>query len=118
MKQSIKFILLAFTTLSVQVSKAAQYEPEVKQTALYVYLQDTAFFHNYIAATKEVYLYSNPDLTSKTKTKLPQDVALSVTKKSGDFVYGKFSISSNKSFKGWFLLSDLKEILFTAPKIN
>ena len=52
MKQSIKFILLAFTTLSVQVSKAAQYEREIKQTALYVYLQDTAFYHNYIAATK------------------------------------------------------------------
>ena len=121
MGQLIKFILLSITTFSVQVSKAGQNEHVEKTTFHFIYYNyqnDTTFYGNYIAASKKAYLYSKPNLISKTKTKFPQKVWLNVTKKSGDFVYGEFNISSTESFKGWFRLSDLKAISFTAPKTN
>ena len=80
--------------------------------------QDTAFIKNYIVGNKVAYLYDKPNLASKTKIKIPKNVMITTIRRSGNFEYGDFSVSSTKSFKGWFLVSDLKGIMFAPPKTN
>lgn len=120
MKRTIQITLTAFTSFSFLTVKAENFKSKFSRPEINHFnnLQDTPFYSNYTAAIENAYMYSKPDSNSKTKIKFPTDVALSVTKKSGNFVFGKFSISSNRSYKGWFLLKDLNEIRFTPPKIS
>jgi hypothetical protein len=80
-------------------------------------LIDTVFFRNYICE-RTAYLYLKPSLNSRTKTRIPKNVGITTINESGEFEYGSFNVSSNKSFKGWFLKTDLKRLLFTPPKTD
>lgn len=80
--------------------------------------QDESFNGNYMAKFKKVCMYSKADSTSKTKIKMSDNILLIVTKKSGEFVYGEFSVSSDKSYSGWFRLKDLTEVKMVAPVIS
>lgn len=84
----------------------------------YQNLQDTDFIKNYIVGNEVAYLYTKPNLASKTKIKIPNNVGITTIKKSGNLEYGSFNVSSTKSYKGWFLISDLKSIMFTPPKVD
>jgi hypothetical protein len=78
--------------------------------------QDTNFIKNYFTFNKNTYLYTKPNLNSKTKIKVPNNVMITTINKSGQFEYGKFNVSSTKSFRGWFLISDLQVMKLTPPK--
>ena len=78
--------------------------------------QDTIFIKNYVC-NKTAYLYSKPNLASRTKIRIPKNVMITTINKSGDFEYGDFDVSSNKTFRGWFLKSDLQIISFAPPKV-
>ena len=92
------------------------YVPTIAQERIIKH--DTIFIKNYITANKKSYLYSRPNIASKTKIKIPNDVMITTINKSGNFEYGSFSISSNKNYRGGFLVTDLKGIGLTPPIIN
>ena len=79
--------------------------------------QDTAFIKSYIPSNKISYLYSEPNVAAKTKIRIPHNIFITTIRKSGNFEYGDFSVSSTKKFKGWFMVSDLKKIVMTPPKV-
>lgn len=78
-------------------------------------IQETSFVGNYMAKGNKVFVYEKPNSKFKTTTKLPKNIFMLTSKKSGDFVYGEFELSTNKKIKGWFKLKDLKEIFFVPP---
>ena len=80
-------------------------------------LEDTIFIRNYFCK-KTAYLYSKPSLSFKTKIKIPKNVGITTINESGNFEFGNFNVSSNKTFRGWFLKSDLQSLSFTPPKTN
>lgn len=104
--------------LSVLILVAIASLSSLKVTAQHQGSQDTMFIKNYIAANKTAYLYAKPDSASKTKIRIPQNVMITTIQRSGKFEYGDFSVSSTKTFKGWFLISDLKGMMLTPPKDN
>jgi hypothetical protein len=121
MKNLIKLFLIIITFIFFLKSIAREREAIVQKfsfTSLYHNFQDTAFIRNYIAANKIGFLYAKPNLASKTKIRIPKNVGITTIRRSGNFEYGDFSVSSNKSYKGWFLISDLQGIIFTPPKTN
>jgi hypothetical protein len=79
--------------------------------------KDTIFIKNYFPTEKVSYLYSKPNISAKTKIKIPPKVMVTTINKSGNFEYGDFSVSSNKSYRGWFLVSHLQRVVFTPPKV-
>lgn len=105
---------LSLSSLSRQIKLTRQEHPP---TGLKQGLEDTIFIRNYICK-KTAYLYSKPSLSAKTKTKIPKTVMITTINESGDFEYGNFNVSSNKSFTGWFLKSDLQSLSFTPPKTD
>jgi len=121
MKNLIKLFLIVTTFVFSLKSIAGERERIVQKfflNSLCHNFQDTTFIKNYIAANKIAFLYANPNLASKTKIRIPKNVMITTIKRSGNFEYGDFSVSSTKNFKGWFLISDLQGIIFTPPKTN
>jgi len=112
MKQISKLFLIIFIIGSCTHVKANFF----KNMGDYSYPQDTVFYGAYTANSDSVYMYSEPNLSSLTKTKFPKHVVLSVTKKSGNFIYGKFNLSANENFEGWFLVAQLRQIFIAPPK--
>ena len=120
MKKYIAFILIALS-LTFLLSSVSHQNNLTKTENLITNpkknLEDTLFIRNYVCK-KTAYLYSKPTLSSKTKIKIPKQVGITTINESGDFEYGNFNISSNKSFRGWFLKSDLQSLSLTPPKTN
>ena len=113
-----KLLLIVIISISSLKSMASQRQAltsEIIFSAVRQSFQDTTFIKNYVSANKSGYLYSKPNLSSKTKIKIPQNVMITTINRNGKFEYGDFNISSTKKFKGWFLISDLKGITFTPP---
>ena len=81
-------------------------------------LQDTVFIKNYVIRNSNSYLYIKPNLKAKSKVRIPTNVTITTINKSGNFEYGNFNVSSNKSYRGWFLVTDLNGITFSPPKIT
>lgn len=121
MKNLIKLFLFLITSFSFLNSNAKQSENSATKNlncVSYYNFQDTAFIKNYLLANKIAYLYAKPNLASKTKIRIPKNVMITTINRSGNFEYGDFSVSSNKSFRGWFLISDLQGIIFTPFKVD
>lgn len=121
MKNLIKLFAIAITCTSSLTSIAAQPEivtMKIPPTSRNHNFQDTIFIKNYLRGNKVAYVYANPNATSKTKIKIPKNVMITTITRSGNFEYGSFDVSSTKTYKGWFLISDLQEIRFTPPKID
>ena len=120
MKNLIKVFLIGLISIFSMKAIAWHKEsikPENSFKALRYNFQDTIFIKNYVC-TKTAYLYSKPNLASKTKIKIPKNVMITTINRSGDFEYGDFSVSSNKSFRGWFLKSDLQSMFLSPPKTH
>ena len=113
-----KLLVIALIIISSLKSTAAQRQAlasEILFGADGMSFQDTTFFKSYVAANKSGYLYSKPNLSSKTKVKLPGKTMITTINRVGKFEYGDFSVSSTKKYRGWFLITDLKSITLTPP---
>ena len=120
MKQFFKVVLLIFAVFLLQYSMANKITKAsifTNKTVSVIEQIDTNYRNGFIVKSKKTYLYSQPNSKYRTKAKFPQNSILAATKKSGDFVFCEYNTSTNCTNTAWFLLSDLKEMRFTPPKI-
>ena len=113
--QSILPALIFFLTatqISFPALKSLHYE-----CTKTINIQESDFSGTYVAKRKTAFMYKNPDSKSKTDVKLDESTFLSVTKKSGNFVFGTFRVSDEERESGWFRLKDLEKIKFIPPKV-
>ncbi len=108
--------LISIVLLSSMTWQKKCINPKYCFDASHCNFQDTNFIKNYFTFSKNTYLYTKPNLNTKTKIKVPNNVMITTINKSGKFEYGNFNVSSTKSFRGWFLISDLEVMKLTPPK--
>ena len=91
-----------------------------------VEINDSTDFENYFVETDTAYFYARADSNAKMKTYLTKNEWTIICKKNGEFGYAVRSLDSNIITpmwtdsiepKGWLKLRDLKQLLFTPPKI-
>jgi len=116
-KKSMYFIFFISGILFITFAKIDTQKSDTLNLSAKEVTSDSLVIGNYLISVDRSYFFNSPDLQSKSEKYVSKDELVEVYKISGDFVYAGYKPPAENQIKGWLLLKELKQIMFTPPKI-
>jgi|GEM_PF-285536 len=116
-KKGIYFILLISGIMFITFINIGPLKRDIPGLSAETNTADSLVIGNYQISVYRSYFFLSANSQTKSEKFVSKDDFVEVHKISGDFAYAAYTPAGANQIKGWLLLKDLKQIIFTPPKI-